>query len=79
MKPWWRIEIFPYWAERGSAMIAALFALLILLFVGATAFNFGAFGRHNRMAPCTVFAGSYLAESGIESPGHDLLMILYFE
>ncbi len=65
MKPWWR-EIFRCWTEQGSAMIAALFALLILLFVGATAFNLGHLEGIIAWRHVQYLQASYLAESGIE-------------
>lgn len=65
MKQWWRTGHYRLWADRGSAMLVALFTIVILLLVGATAVNLAHLEGMIAKRHVEYLQVSYLAESGI--------------
>lgn len=63
---WWRNSTFQLQAERGSAMLAALLTIVVLLLAGASAFSLAHLERMIARRHVEYLQASYLAESGIE-------------
>lgn len=61
-----KIGLFQLGTERGSAILAALLAIVVLLLVGATAVNLSHLERMIARRHIEYLQASYLAESGIE-------------